>query len=242
MIELVKVSYDSERPTVGGRALHDALRIETRYNDWFKRMCEYGFEEGTDFYSILSKTSDNGRPSTDHQLTIAMAKELCMIQRSEIGRKFRQYFIEVEEAWNSPEMVMSRALRMAEGKIKSLQADKTALQAQLEADMPYTGFAKAIAANSDAILLGDFAKICCNSKGIKIGRNRLFRWLRHRGYLMKNNRPYQRYIDQGLFQVRENSITTVKGSLITITTLVTGKGQLVLLDALQEEFPCSFSA
>ena len=104
MNELIKVNYDNpEKPVVSGRELHEALDITTRYNDWFARMCEYGFTEDKDFYSFLSKNS-GGRPSTDHMLTIPMAKELCMIQRTDIGRKFRQYFISIEEAWNSPEM------------------------------------------------------------------------------------------------------------------------------------------
>ena len=110
MNELIKVNYDNpEKPVVSGRELHEALGIKTAYKDWFPRMCEYGFKEGIDFCSFLSE-STGGRPATDHMLTIPMAKELCMIQRTDIGRKFRQYFISIEEAWNSPEMVMQRAL------------------------------------------------------------------------------------------------------------------------------------
>lgn len=98
MQEFIKINMtNAQQPTVSGRELHQALGIETRYNDWFRRMCEYGFTENEDFYSILSKTSDGGRPSVDHQLTIDMAKELCMIQRTDIGRSIRQYFIRVEK-------------------------------------------------------------------------------------------------------------------------------------------------
>ena len=93
MNELISINYNSENPTVLGRELHEALNVETRYNDWFKRMCEYGFEENKDFYSNLSKTSDNGRPGTEHHLSIPMAKEICMLQRSDKGKEFRQYFI-----------------------------------------------------------------------------------------------------------------------------------------------------
>jgi len=112
MEELIPVNYDSENPTVNGRDLHVALEVETRYNDWFFRMCEYGFKEGKDFYSFL-RESTGGRPSIDHIITIAMAKELCMIQRNEKGKQFRQYFISVEEAWNSPDKLMERALQIA---------------------------------------------------------------------------------------------------------------------------------
>lgn len=121
MNELIKVNYEnSDRPTVMGRDLHEALEVKTAYKDWFPRMCEYGFEEGTDFCSFLSE-STGGRPATDHQLTIDMAKEICMIQRSEKGKKCRQYFLELEKAWNTPEMVMGRALKIAQSQIDELK-------------------------------------------------------------------------------------------------------------------------
>jgi len=116
MNDLIVVNYDSEIPTVSGRELYAALGVETRYNDWFQRMCEYGFCEGKSYYSFLSNRSDGlaGKPRNDHALTIPMAKELCMLQRSEKGREFRQYFIRVEEAWNSPDKIMERALQIAQ--------------------------------------------------------------------------------------------------------------------------------
>ena len=122
--ELIKIDYtNSDRPTVLGRDLHAMLEVEARYNDWFPRMCEYGFEEGKDFYSFLSKTPEGGRPKQEHQLTIAMAKELCMLQRTEKGKQCRQYLIAIEEAWNTPEQLMARALRVADETIKSLTAE-----------------------------------------------------------------------------------------------------------------------
>lgn len=131
MNDLIKVNFDETSdtmPTISGRELHQALEVKTRYNDWFSRMCEYGFTEGKDFYSILSKTSESGRPSTDHNLTIDMAKELCMIQRTEIGKKCREYFLEVERRWNSPEAVMARALKMADVKLLEATQKITVLE------------------------------------------------------------------------------------------------------------------
>ena len=103
--ELLKICGNKDKPTVPGRALHEALEIKTRYNDWFPRMCEYGFTEGQDFYSVLCE-STGGRPSTDHMITISMAKELCMLQCSEIGSKYRRYFISIEEKMNDPDAVI----------------------------------------------------------------------------------------------------------------------------------------
>lgn len=111
MNDLIKVNYEnSTRPTVMGRDLHEVLEIKTAYKDWFPRMCEYGFIEGEDFCSILSE-STGGRPSTDHQLTIDMAKEICMIQRTDIGRKVRKYFINVENEYKEIKLINLRESR-----------------------------------------------------------------------------------------------------------------------------------
>lgn len=128
MNEIIKINNDnSDRPTVMGRELHEALEIKTRYDTWFNRMCEYGFTENSDFIAIAQKRATaqgNETTYTDHQLTIDMAKEICMIQRSDIGRKCRQYFIEVEKQWNSPEAIMDRALKYADQKIKQLEQER----------------------------------------------------------------------------------------------------------------------
>ncbi|MCD7750497.1 MAG: phage antirepressor KilAC domain-containing protein [Lachnospiraceae bacterium] len=135
MDELIQINYEGEQPRVSGRDLHDALGISTKYADWFRRMCEYGFAEGTDYqtcFSNLGSEVHGGQNKVDHEMTIAMAKELCMIQRTEIGRKFRKYFIQVEEAWNTPEMVMARALQMANKTVEQLKLQNSTLTAQLE--------------------------------------------------------------------------------------------------------------
>ena len=120
MNDLIKVETSGEKPTVLGRDLHAALKVQTAYKDWFPRTCEYGFTEGTDFCSFLSE-STGGRPSTNHQLTIDIAKELCMIQRTEYGKECRQYFIELERRWNDPVCLMVRALVAADKQITSLR-------------------------------------------------------------------------------------------------------------------------
>jgi anti-repressor protein len=128
-IELIPINYNNDRQTVTGRDLHRFLEVESNYTTWFKRMAEYGFTEGTDFIPF-SEESTGGRPSDNHQLTIEMAKELCMLQRTDKGKIARQYFIELEKQWNSPEAVMARALKMADNKILSLQGSVTILQTE----------------------------------------------------------------------------------------------------------------
>lgn len=131
MNELIKVTYDNDRPVVSARELHDFLEVKTAYKDWFPRMCEYGFTEGQDFCSFLSE-STGGRPAQDAALTIDMAKEICMIQRSEKGKLARQYFIQLEKDWNSPEKVMARALDIAHRELNTLKAANVELLAENE--------------------------------------------------------------------------------------------------------------
>lgn len=175
MNDLIAINYNSEQPTVSGRELHEALEVNTKYADWFPRMCEYGFNEGQDYLSILRNRSDSlpGKPLTDHELTIQMAKEICMLQRTEKGKQFRRYSIQVEEAWNSPEMVMKRALEIANKRVHELQT-------KVEQDKPKVLFVQAVETAKTLILVGDLAKIL-KQNGVNTGQKRLFEQLRTEG-------------------------------------------------------------
>lgn len=228
--QLIKVDYTKDQPTVSARELHKGLEIGTRFNDWFSRMCEYGFSSDLDFYSKMSKTSEQGgRPSTDYEISIDMAKQICMIQRTDKGKEYRQYFIDLEKAWNTPEQVMARALRIANGEIEKLKADNQVLIADTERMKPKEIFADAVSASKTSILVGNLAKLL-KQNGYETGQKRLFEQLRQEGYLIKSgssrNMPTQRAIQMQLFEVKETSITNPDGSIrITKTTKVTGKGQ-----------------
>lgn len=125
MKDLIKIEVnENQEPIVNGRELHKALGVKTAYKDWFPRMVEYGFNKGQDFCSILSE-STGGRPETNHAIKLDMAKEIAMIQRNENGKKVRQYFIQVEKDFNSPEKIMARALKIAESKLNVLQLENT---------------------------------------------------------------------------------------------------------------------
>lgn len=231
----IKVNYESDKPTVSGRELHEKLGIKTAYKDWFPRMCEYGFTEGEDFCSFLSG-STGGRPATEHQLTIEMAKQICMIQRTEIGKQYREYFIELEKKWNSPELVMARALKMANQQIERVTAQLETANAKLEEAKPKIVFADAVSASKTSILIGDLAKII-RQNGLEIGQKRLFEWLRKNGYLMKNgtskNLPTQRSMEHGWFEVKEHVVVTPSGeNKITRTTKVTPNGQIYFINKL----------
>lgn len=241
MNELIKVNYENvDRPTVSGRELWEALEVETPYKKWFDRMAEYGFSEGVDFNldkNVRVQIEGNrnvSREITDHQLTIPMAKELCMLQRTERGKFWRQYFIGVEEKWNSPEAIMARALQLSNVKMKQLETTVSDLQKQMEQDKPKVLFADSVTASSSSILIGELAKLI-KQNGVDIGQWRLFEWMRTNGYLIKRkgseyNLPTQRSMEQGLMEIKETSVVHTGYTTISKTPKVTGKGQVYFIN------------
>lgn len=234
MNEIISVSYDSGKPTVSGRQLHEALGIKTPYKQWFDRMCEYGFIEGKDFSTVHKNVyradgAEMPQTQSDHIMTLDMAKELCMIQRTEMGKKFREYFIAVEKAWNDPVLIMGRALEAQKALSVKLTEKLVTLETKALEDRPKVLFAEAVETSHTSILVGDLAKLL-KQNGVDIGQKRLFKWLRENGYLMKGgaskNMPTQKAADMKLFEVKERAINNPDGSvMVTKTTKVTGKGQ-----------------
>ena len=117
MNELLKIEVNENgEPTISGRMLYDFLEVKEKYTQWFNRKSK-GFIENVDFVPLSEKTESGGvsgvKVILNHVLTLDMAKHLAMMQQNEKGMIARQYFIDVEKKWNSPEMVMSRALSIA---------------------------------------------------------------------------------------------------------------------------------
>lgn len=237
MNELLKVNYDNERITLSARELHEFLEIKTKYKDWFPRMCTYGFDENVDYRAMAQKRATaQGNETTyvDHEITLDMAKEIAMIQRSEKGKEVRQYFLELERKWNSPEAVMNRALEYSRKQVKALMEEKQGLIEENNQLKPKALFADAVSASNESILIGQLAKLI-RQNGYEIGQNRLFEWMRENEYLIKKgeryNQPTQKSMDLGLFEVKERTITNPDGSTrITLTTKVTGKGQVYFIN------------
>ena len=233
MNEILRVNFDTQM--VSARELHEKLHISTRFNDWFPRMCEYGFSEGSDFYSKMSKTENGGRPSTDYDISVDMAKQICMIQRTPEGKACRQYLIDLEKAWNTPEQVMARALRIADRQIEELKSHNLQLEQKIEADKPKTIFADAVSTSKTSILVGDLAKLICQN-GYQIGQKRLFDWLRANGYLIKRkgadwNMPTQKSLELGLFEIKESTHIDGNGCNVTTRTpKATGKAQIYFIN------------
>ena len=110
MEDLIEVSFAEEYPTVSARDLYVGLGIKTDFRHWFPRMCSYGFTEGIDYKRLWQKRPTKGGIQTvsEYRISIDMAKHICMMQRDEKGMLYRQYFLELEKAWQSPEKVMAR--------------------------------------------------------------------------------------------------------------------------------------
>ena len=211
--------------TISARELHKALNVQKRFSEWAKTNLRH-FKDGQDFTSVLTSTVVNNgavRQLDDFALTLDVAKHIAMMSGTEKGYEARQYFIEVERAWNSPEMIMQRALKIA-------NATNEQLQLQIERDKPKVLFADSLTASKSSILVGELAKLI-SQNGFKIGQNRLFSWLRAQGYLVRRqgetyNLPTQRSMDSGLMELKKAVITNADGTTrVTRTTKITGKGQ-----------------
>ena len=238
MKELLKINYEAEQPTVSARDLHKQLNIGTEFAKWFSRMIEYGFCAGNDYSEVIVKNDENskgGRPATDYEISVDMAKQICMIQRSPEGKQIRQYFIDLEKAWNTPEQVMARALKLADKTIDTLKEDNKKLVEENEKMKPKVIFADAVSASNSSILIGDLAKLL-RQNGVDIGQKRLFEYLRNHGYLIKRkgsdwNMPTQKSMNMGLFEIKESTHIDGNGcNIVTRTPKATGKAQIYFVN------------
>lgn len=240
MNELLKINYETEQPTVSARELYDGLEIKTAFKDWFPRMATYGFEENQDFILVAQKRATNNPKNpvatyNDYQISVDMAKQICMIQRSEKGKQYRQYFIDLEKAWNTPEQIFARALKMADQKIEKLKESNAGLLEDVERMKPKEIFADAVSTSHTSILIGDLAKLL-RQNGVDIGQKRLFEYLRNHGYLIKRkgsdwNMPTQKSMNMGLFEIKESTHIDGNGcNIVTRTPKATGKAQIYFVN------------
>ena len=222
--QLIKVTVKNDQQLVSARELHKGLELTTRFSKWVDQNFR-DFESGIDFTGVTTVTAVNNgakQKLQDYALTIDMAKQLCLLSRTKKGKEYREYLIEVERKWNDPQEIVKRGYAI-------LQNENTRLKLENAKMAPKALFADAVAASKTDILIGQLAKML-RQNGYEIGQNRLFKWLREHHYLCskgaKYNQPTQRAMDLGLFRIKERTINNPDGSTrITVTTLVTGKGQ-----------------
>ena len=233
MNERIPITYTNDQPTVSGRALHAVLEVKTPYTQWFDRMTGYGFAENQDFSTFHKKVrradgTEMPNDLTDHQLTLDMAKELCMIQRTDKGKECRQYFIAIEKQWNSPEAVMARALKMSErlleeakGEVKRLTAENAALAVDVATMEPKAEYFDELV---DRNLLTGFRE---TAKLLGVPQKKFISFLLERRYIYRDQKgalqAYAKHKTDGLFESKEcfNEKSTWKGT----QTMITPKGR-----------------
>lgn len=229
MNDLIEVNPD--RQTTSARNLWKFLdKPYKHFTDWFNQYKGYGFTENVDFMGLSdnSEKPQGGRPTQDYEITIDMAKELCMLQKTDKGSQARKYFIAVQNAWNSPEMIMKRAMQYLNLKVDTLQK-------QISLDKPKVEFANHVATATNSLLVREAAKIITKD-GIKIGEQRLYTKLREWGWVFKKSCEATQYaIETGYMELSETVKETSKGNFTFKTSRVTGKGQLAIVKKLKDE-------
>ncbi|WP_270362861.1 phage antirepressor KilAC domain-containing protein [Eubacterium ramulus] len=240
MNDLLKVNYDTDQPTVSARELHEKLNIGTKFTTWFERMKDYGFSEGNEFFPKLGETSEQGgRPQTDFQISVDMAKQICMIQRSPEGKMIRQYFIDLEKAWNTPEQIMARALKMANQSIDSLKERCAFLGGQVVEQQkviselqPKANYVDTILQSKSLVLTTQIAK----DYGMSARKfNRILNELKIQYKVGDQWVLYSKYQSNGYVHSRTINITRSNGMPDTkMQTEWTQKGRLFLYDELKK--------
>lgn len=241
MNELIKVEVKNDTQVVSARELYKGLEIAQRFSRWVSNNWNM-FEKNVDYVPCTLSTQQNQYGGTkeldDYTITIDMAKQLAMMVRTEKGKQYRKYFLELERKWNDPQEVVKRGYAI-------LQNENARLKIENQEMKPKALFADSVATAKTNILVSDLSKIIkqngvhkikVNGVEIAMGPNNLFKWLRANKYLisrkgMDYNMPTQRAMNLGLFEVKESTRTAPDGHvIIQKTTKVTGKGQIYFVN------------
>ncbi len=246
MNEIIKVNYETEQPTVSARDLYDVVSSDggvkgtERFSKWFDRYCSYGFAEGTDYSTLHKKVRvqiEGGREVQrevdDYDLSVDMAKQICMLQRTEKGKEIRQYLIDLDKAWNTPEKIMARALEIAHKTIDDMKKKNIALLEDNETMKPKAEYFDELV---DRNLLTSF-RVTAKEFGIK--ESAFIKWLLENKYIFRDQKkklhPYAKWKEQGLFEIKEYKSRHSKHA--GTQTLITPKGRetfRMLLNGIDE--------
>lgn len=233
--QLIDIKIQDDKQLVSARDLHKGLRLTTRFSKWVDQNF-HDFESEIDFMSVTGVTDmPNGgtKPIQDYAVTIDMAKQLCMMSHTELGKKYRRYFIELERKWNDPQEVVKRGYAILQNENARLKIENAEMK-------PKALFADAVSVSETSILVGELAKLL-KQNGVEIGQNRLFAWMRQNGYLISRkgtdyNMPTQKSMNLCLFKIKETSITHADGHVtVNKTPKVTGKGQQYFINKFLSE-------
>ena len=241
MNEVLKINYETEQPTVSARELHEALGISKRFSAWFE-VNSKGFIAGQDFTSVLSGTVVNNgatREIQDYNISTEMAKHICLMSRTEKGMQCRQYFIDLEKAWNTPEQIMTRALKMTNHSIESLKGrckflgEQVVEQQQIITELqPKANYVDMILQSKSLVTITQIAKDYGMS-GRKL--NKILKELKIQYKVGGQWVLYSKYQNGGYVHSRTIDITRTDGRAdVTMQTEWTQKGRLFLYEELKK--------
>ena len=241
MNALINVNTDTQ--TVSARELHGKLNIGTEFAKWFSRMCEYGFCAENDYLEVIVKNDENskgGRPATDYNISVDMAKQICMIQRTPEGKEVRQYLIDLEKAWNTPEQVFARALRMADETIKSLKDRCKFLGTQVVENQKVIAELQPKASYYDMILqCKDLISATIIAKDYGMSAKKFNEMLHEMGIQFKQGNTwvlYSKYQGSGYMKVKTHNYADADGIQHSREhSYWTQKGRLFLYDFLKQK-------
>lgn len=241
MNELIKIEINENgEQLVSARELHKFLEIETQFSKWFKRMCEYGFIENKDYIAISQKRlTAQGNETTymNYLMKISMAKELSMIQRNAKGKEAREYFIKCEEAWNSDEIIMARAIKIQNRKIieyrkqiEDLEYSNQIKDQQIAEFKPIKDYVDTILSSPNALAISQIAADY-GMTGAELNKT-----LHEKGVIKKIGGQWllcKKYLGKGYTQSKTYSYKTVLGfDRTVIATYWTQKGRLKIHEIL----------
>lgn len=214
---------------VSGRDLHEFLESNERYSKWFERMLGYGFLENFDFTPYQKVHPQNKQEITDHSLTVDMAKEISMLQRNDKGKEARQYFLEIERRWNSPEMIMKRAMDYLNQRVEKLQTSNLVLEQQVKEFEPKASYYDMVLQNKSLLSVTKIAK------DYGLSAMKLNQKLHELGVQFKQGDIwllYAKHQDKGYTQTTTHIIDADKSRVLTKWTQ---KGRLFIYDLLKNE-------
>lgn len=239
MDQLIKTTTNENGEVIlSGRELHEFLEVQTPYKKWFDRMVEYGFIENIDFIVMDKIVQDETvfggvRKMIDHVLKLDMAKEISMIQRNEKGKQARQYFLEIERQWNSPEMVMKRAMDYLNAKVAQLTTSNLKLEQQVKEYKPKADYVDSILKNKGLVTIGQIAKDYGMSA---VKMNELLHKLKVQYKQSGQWLLYAKYQAKGYTHSETINITRTDGSPdVKMNTKWTQKGRLFIYELLKGE-------
>lgn len=237
MKELIKIETKDDQQLVSARDLHKALEVKRKFSLWVKDNFK-DFEEGVDYEGVLTRTPynpaypDKLQELQDYAVTIDMAKELCMMSKTSKGKEVRKYFIQVEKNWNSPDMIMQRALEIANARVQKLQMQNKNLTLRLAESNKKASYLDIILGTPDSLAI---TQIAADYGMSAVAFNKLLQTV---GIQHKVNGQwvlYKAFMGKGYIQSKSFTFKDKKGNEHSrLSTYWTQKGRKLIYDALKE--------